>query len=128
MCNRRRTLGNQKGESTIPRRKREELPKRRRSPARTAESRELELASDAYDLAEKQIQAGTASSQVITHFLKMGSTRERLEQQRIQHENELMEVKRQQIEGQKRVEELYLTALEAMRSYSGQVDQPDEDL
>jgi hypothetical protein len=110
----------------MPRRKREEVSKRRGRPAATPEARELELASIAYDLAEKQIEAGTASSQVITHFLKMGSTRERLEQQRIQHENELMEVKRQQIEGQKRVEELYVTALQAMRSYSGQVT-PEED-
>jgi hypothetical protein len=110
----------------MPRRKSSGVSKRRGRPATTSESRELELASYAYDLAEEQIQAGTASSQVITHFLKMGSTRERLEQQRIQHENELMQVKREQIEGQKRVEELYLTALEAMRSYSGQLP-PGED-
>jgi hypothetical protein len=91
----------------------------RRRPATTPEERELELASAAYDLAEEQIQAGTASSQVITHFLKMGSTRERLEQQRMEHEITLMQVKKEQLEGQKRVEELYLSALEAMRSYSG---------
>lgn len=87
--------------------------------ATTPEGRELELASAAYDLAEEQIRGGTASSQVITHFLKMGSTRERLEQQRIAHENDLLQVKREQIEGQKKVEELYLSALDAMRSYSG---------
>jgi hypothetical protein len=74
----------------------------------------------AYDLAEDQIREGTASSQVITHFLKMGSTRERLEQERISHENQLMTVKREAIEGQKRVEELYMQALQAMRSYAGQ--------
>src|SRR3954451_7896475 len=89
------------------------------SPARTPEAREQELASAAYDLAEEQIRTGTASSQVITHFLKMGSTRERLEQQRMEHEIELMDVKKEQLEGQKRVEELYVSALEAMRSYSG---------
>lgn len=92
---------------------------RRRRPALTSEERELELASAAYDLAEEQIHAGTASSQVITHFLKMGSTRERMEQQRMEHEIQLMQVKREQLEGQKRVEELYVSALEAMRSYSG---------
>lgn len=92
---------------------------RRRSPARTPEARESELASAAYDLAEEQIHQGTASSQVITHFLKAGSMRERLEQERMQHEIELMDVKREQLEGQKRVEELYVSALEAMRSYSG---------
>jgi hypothetical protein len=73
----------------------------------------------AYDLAEDQIMNGDASSQVLTHFLKMGSTRERLEQQRITHENELMEVKREAIRSQARVEELYMQALDAMRSYSG---------
>ena len=92
---------------------------RQRSPARTPEAREDELAAAAYDLAEEQIKSGTASSQVITHFLKAGSRRERMEQMRIEHEIELMQVKREQLEGQKRVEELYVSALEAMRSYSG---------
>lgn len=92
---------------------------RRRSPARTPEAREMELSAAAYDLAEEQIRSGSASSQVITHFLKMGSTRERLEQQSIMHENELRQVKKEQLEGQKRVEELYVNALEAMRGYSG---------
>src|SRR3982751_7007602 len=102
---------------------------RRRSPARTSEARELELSSAAYDLAEEQILSGTASSQVLTHFLKAGSMRERLEQQRMEHEIELMEVKKEQLEGQKRIEELYVSALEAMRSYSGMgtPDELDED-
>jgi len=91
----------------------------RRKPATTPEERELQLADSAYDLAEEQMLAGTASSQVITHFLKVGSSRERLEQERMRHEMELMEVKKEQLEGQKRVEALYGEALEAMRSYSG---------
>jgi len=91
----------------------------RRPPARTPEAREDELSSAAYDLAEDQIRSGTASSQVITHFLKAGSRRERMEQLRMEHEIELMQVKKEQLEGQKRVEELYVSALEAMRSYSG---------
>lgn len=95
-------------------------------PATSPEERENQLASAAYDLAEDQIENGTASSQVITHFLKMGSTRERLEQERMRHEVELMEVKKEQLEGQKRVEELYLNALEAMRGYSG-LGQSDDD-
>lgn len=82
----------------------------------------------AHDLAEEQIRAGHASSQVVTHFLKLGSSRERLEQQRIQHENELLQVKREQIEAQARVEELYLEALNAMKSYSGsEPEQVDDD-
>ena len=111
----------------MARRKPQERETRRRRPATSLEDREQELASDAYDLAEEQIRGGTASSQVITHFLKMGSTRERLEQQRIEHENQLMEVKREQISSQARIEELYTHAIDAMRSYSG-APQPAEDL
>src|SRR4051812_36571066 len=96
-------------------------------PATSAEAREQSVSSLAYDLAEEQIQSGTASSQVLTHFLKMGSTRERLEQQRISHENQLLEVKREAIEGQKRVEELYMQALQAMRSYAGQDPETELD-
>lgn len=99
---------------------------RSRRPASTPEAREFELTGAAYDLAEEQIRTGTASSQVLTHFLRAGSMRERLEQERMQHEVELMKVKKEQLEGQKRVEELYVSALEAMRSYSG-ADPHDRD-
>jgi hypothetical protein len=82
------------------------------------------MVSLAHDLAEEQIREGTASSQVITHFLKLGSTRERLEQQRLEHENELTRVKIEAIESQKRVEELYMEALTAMRTYAGDLPPP----
>ena len=85
------------------------------------------MVSLAIDLAEKQIRAGTASSQVITHFLKLGSTREQLEQQKLEHENELTKVKIEAIESQKRVEELYMEALSAMRSYAGNITPQDSD-
>jgi hypothetical protein len=98
---------------------------RRRRPATSPEQREMQLSAAAYDLAEEQIESGTASSQVITHFLKMGSTRERLEQERMRHEVELMEVKKEQLEGQKRVEALFSEALGAFRGYSGLPDSVD---
>lgn len=85
------------------------------------------MVSLAHDLAEQQIREGSASSQVITHFLKLGSTRERLEQQRLEHENELTRVKIEQIESQQRVEELYLEALKAMRNYAGDIAPADDD-
>lgn len=97
--------------------------KRRRQPATSPEARELEIASAAYDLAEEQIEMGVASSQVITHFLKMGSSREQLERQRIAHENELMRVKVANIEAQTRIEELYVEAIGAMRSYRGTAEE-----
>lgn len=110
----------------MPARKRKSEPEHtRRRRATTPEGRENELISDALDLAERQIREGSASSQVLTHFLKLGSTREQLEQQRLEHENELTRVKIEAIESQKRVEELYKDALSAMRSYTG--DEPVED-
>ena len=110
------------------RRRSSEPQSRRRRPATTPEGRENEMVSAAIDLAEKQIRNGSASSQVITHFLKLGSTREQLEQQRLKHENELTRVRIEAIESQKRVEELYMEALQAMRSYSGDISIPDDDV
>ena len=103
----------------MARQKPDDHGRRRRRPATTPEMRELELSDAAYDLAEEQIRSGTASSQVITHFLKAGSSRERMEQMRMQHEIELMEVKKEQLASQKRVEDLYANALDAMRGYKG---------
>lgn len=113
----------------MARRKVSEEDARRRKPATTPEARENELVSWAMDLAEEQMRQGTASSQVVTHFLKLGSSREKLEQQRIEHENDLLQVKREQIAGQARVEELYINALSAMQQYSGNeaLPPPDDD-
>lgn len=98
------------------------MSKRRanRRPATTEEHRENQLVSLAIDLAEKQLEAGTASSQVITHYLKLGSTREKLEQERLMRENELLNSKVEMMASAKRIEELYAEALNAMRSYAGQ--------
>lgn len=99
---------------------------RRRKPATTPEAREQQLASMTYDLAEEQIQGGNVSSQVMTHFLKMGSTRERLEQQKMEHEIELMDVKKQALEDRARIEDLFTAAIDAMRSYSGSSSYEDD--
>ena len=94
--------------------------KRRGRPATTPIERENQLISLASDLAERQLTNGTASSQVITHFLKLASTRERLEQEKLQRENLLLAAKVDAINSSRRIEELYETALNAMRQYSGQ--------
>jgi hypothetical protein len=93
--------------------------KSRRPPASTPEGRENQIASLAYDEVERQIRSGEASSQVLTHFLKVGSTRERLEQERLMKEVELMARKAESMESAKRVEELYEEAISAMRNYGG---------
>lgn len=88
-------------------------------PALTPEAREQQLISLATDLAEKQLREGTASSQVITHFLKLATVKEELEVERLKKENELLVAKTESIQSAKRVEELYSNALTAFRSYSG---------
>jgi len=94
--------------------------KRRQAPATTPEARENQLIALAVDLAEKQLAAGTASSQVITHYLKLGSTKETLEKDKLKSENELLKAKTDAFKSAKSVEELYSQALDAMRKYSGQ--------
>lgn len=98
---------------------------RNRRPALSPEARENQLISLAVDLAEKQLQEGTASSQVITHYLKLGSTKERLEKEKLEEENKLLRAKTENLQSQKRVEELYSEAIKAMRNYNGQ-GEPDE--
>lgn len=95
-------------------------------PATTLDGRENQLISLAYDFAEKVIQNGTASSQIITHFLKLGSTREKLEQEKIKNENLLTAAKIEALASGKVVEELYRAALKAMKVYTGQ-DTDDDD-
>ncbi len=115
MPTRRQTTGNA-----------DETPPKRHRTATTPEARENQLIAAAFDLAEKQIRAGTASSQVITHYLKMGSSREKLEQQRLEGENSLIGAKIEMLKSQKKVEELYGAALAAMKSYAGQDDSSSE--
>ncbi len=100
--------------------------KKRQAPAITEEGREKQLVGLSIDLAEKQILAGTASSQVITHFLKLGSMNNKLELEKLRNENELLKAKADTIKSLKTVEELYTGALNAMKKYSGQGDNTDE--
>ena len=92
----------------------------RRPPATTPEARENQLISHAVDLAERQLLDGTASAQLVTYYVKLGSSREKLEQERLRRENELLQVKAEAIAAAKRVEALYGQALNAMRAYAGQ--------
>jgi hypothetical protein len=95
-------------------------------PAITPENQENQMISLAVALAEKQLQEGTASSQVITHYLKLGSMRERLERERLEEENKLLRAKTKAIENMEDMKVLYEDAIKAMRVYGGQGD-PDED-
>jgi hypothetical protein len=117
-----------KGEMVLKKVKNESSSRRIR-PASTPEARENQLISLAIDLAEKQLLEGTASAQVITHYLKLGTTKERLEKEKLEKENELLRVKAEAYKSQQHAEELYAEAVAAMKRYGGQNDdEEDSDL
>lgn len=87
-------------------------------PGLTPEARQNQLISLSIDLAEKQLREGTASSQVITHYLKLATEREKLEARKLENEIEMIKAKTEALQSTKEVEELYKNAIEAMRRYS----------
>lgn len=97
------------------------MPKK--PPARTLDAREKEVVSLAVDLAEQQLRDGTASSSVITHYLKLGTTSYQLELEKLRHENELLQAKTDNIRSLGRMEELYAEAIESLRRYQGVDDE-----
>lgn len=101
-----------------------ELPRGR--PATTPEEREEELINLAVDLAEKQLLEGTASTQVIVHYLKLGSTRGMAEQKMLEKKTELLTAQTESLNSSRRVEELYSNAMKAMQRYSGMGDKDEE--
>lgn len=102
-------------------------PIERSRPPLTMEARENQMISLAIDLAEKQLRDGTASSQVISHYLKLGSTKERQEREKMQEEIKLLKAKTSAVESAERVERLYADAIKAMKNYAGVGDDETED-
>lgn len=95
-------------------------------PALTPEARENQMIALAVDLVEQRLLDGTASSQETTHFLKLGSMKNRLEMEKLQEENRLLKARTEALQSAKRVEELYSEAIKAMRRYSGHGNDEDE--
>lgn len=95
-------------------------------PALSPEARENQMISLAMDLAEKQLREGTASSQLITEFVKRGASKARLELERLEEENKLLRAKTEAMKSQEKIEKLYEDAINAMKRYSGHGD-IDED-
>lgn len=89
-------------------------------PSMTPEGRENEVVALAYNLAEEQIRNGTASSQVITHFLKLGTVRERLEREILSEQKKLVAAKTENIESYKQNQVDYKEVIAAMKRYSGE--------
>lgn len=99
---------------------------RKLRPALNPDARENQLISLAVDLAEKQLKEGSASAQVITHYLKLATQKEKIEQQILEKQKALIEAKTESLQSAKRIEELYKNALDAMRNYSGHGSDEEE--
>lgn len=94
--------------------------RRKVAPARSPEAREQQLINLAVDEAEYQIRNHKASSQIITHYLKLATAKEQLEREKLRHEVELTRAKTETLKSQQSMDEMYKKAIDAMRSYSGQ--------
>lgn len=113
-------MGRPKGSS-------DETPRKRRPPAKTPEAREHELIGLATDVAEQQMRNGSASAMVITHFLKLGTTRDQLERARLEAEVELSKAKVEDLKTAKRLEDVIGDALKAFTEYKGGGSFDDDD-
>lgn len=114
-----------KGDGTVKKTKTEAKPKTKLRPALSPEARENRLISLSMDLAEQQLLDGTASSQIIVHYLKAGLIKERYEKEKLQNENELLKAKVEDLKSKKQSEEIYAEAIEAFKKYRG--ESYDED-
>ena len=101
-------------------------PVKKIRPALTPEARENQMISLAMDLVEQRLLNGTASSQETTHFLKLGTAKEKLEREKLEMENELIKARTEAIQSGQRMEELYEEAIKAMKNYSGNGAYDDE--
>ena len=88
-------------------------------PPLTPEAEENQLISLATDLVKQRLIDGTASSQETTHFLKLGSSKARIEKEILERQRDLISAKTEALQAAKRIEELYTDAINAMRRYSG---------
>ena len=104
-----------------------ESSKKTFAPAMTPEGRENDLISMAVDLAEQKLRDGTASSQLISHFLKLGSEKARLEKEILEEQKKYLAAKTESMSESKHIEELYSNAINAMRAYSGMENYDDEE-
>ena len=95
------------------------------SPAFDPEERENQMISLAVNLAEQQLREGTASSQVIVHYLKLASTRNKLEEEKIRYETAMLQAKKDALNKSGQLQELMDNALKAFRSYSGNEEESE---
>ena len=96
-------------------------------PAISPENRENQLTNLAYDLVEQRLRDGTATSQETTYFLKLGSSKTKLENEKLKEENKFVRAKTEALEADKNSKEMYENAIKAMSLYQGHEDEEDDD-
>lgn len=96
-------------------------------PGLTPEAEENQLIALATNLVKQRLMDGSASSQEVTHFLKLGSSKARLENERLVEENKLLRAKTKALESAEDMKELYAEAIKAMASYQGHGDPEDDE-
>lgn len=92
----------------------------------TPERREDQLISLAVNLAEQKLRDGTASNQIICHYLKLGSTKERLEKEILAEQRKLIEAKTSALKSAEDVSGMYKEAISAFKLYSGNQSEEEE--
>lgn len=105
----------------------EPIRTQRMRPAITPEARENQMIGLAEELAERQLMEGTASAQVIVHYLKLGSQKERYELEKLRADTELQKAKIEALGSAQRIEAMYEDAMKAFRAYSGYGDTDEYD-
>ena len=100
---------------------------RKQAPARTKEAREQQLENLAMNLAEEKLRNGTASSQIICHFLNLATEKAELDREKVRADVKLQNAKVDAIESQKQTEEMYAKAIAAMQRYQGHMDDSYDD-
>lgn len=98
-----------------------------RAPAMSVEANDNEMISLANKCAREQLRNGTASSQIICHYLKQGSERERLAVEQARADLELTRAKTKAIESSERIESMFAKALSAFSDYRGDSEGDDDD-
>lgn len=89
------------------------------APAMSPEAQENEMIALAIRLAKKQLEEGTASSQTINHYLKLGTVKEQLELEKLKRETELLTAKTEAVKSAQKSEEMVEKAIAAFKEYSG---------
>lgn len=105
----------------------ERKTKRSRPPALTPEAAERRCIESAYNLAQRQLDEGSASPSVVVHFLKMGTARAQLEQEKLRKETELLQTKKVAIEETQHMEQMFSEAIAAMKRYQGYSEEEEDD-